>query len=218
MASLSKLKKEDLNRVLKKLEEGGVTHEMWLAMAKAHPFELRLCVEKWPTFVPTDLYSAEEVCEALGFALPDTQTIPPAREWEMRCWYGGWTIGDLAAKGLLQSHLFAEDPSVLSWKAPAGYYRVVLPMATQVPFDRVGEYNACLKQELQPLATAVAATLLIVHRAKHPQRPLGTEMMYCKEQRHGFSAALYSMHDVLSLTKMCFPTSALRNLILGMKA
>ena len=122
--SLKRLEKKKLDLGINKLADAGIDVERWLAMCDGDPAEMQRLVAAWPVRRSSFVHAASIVCGVLGLPCNCTEEVPKAANGEV-VWYGGWTLGELVATGKVVSHLSSERNA---WKAPAGYYRVLVPV------------------------------------------------------------------------------------------
>lgn len=186
--SLTGLPQKKITTGLKRLQEAGLTPDLWLQMLDARPSELKRIVasmgrqESPPGGV---VYDVEAVSRILGLPCECDDPVPVSRNYgEVVIYYGGWDLPTLCRsvageKYMRHDHNWYEEKG---WKAEPGYYHVYLRVFDSNRFEwseKEKYLNTIGGWRIAPVT--IAATALLVHLAETSEDLLRNDLGLCQE-------------------------------------
>ena len=139
-------------------------------------------------------YDAATVGRILGIPCECSDPIPEAEDGKVDIYYGGWTLGKLVATGKVVNHLSKEYEK---WKAPPGYYRVLIPVPRSDRMKRNERiaYANRFYDVFKELPTPVVATVLAVHLGVISEDLMQGGSCFCAEMLPDHEHPELDVHD-----------------------
>ncbi len=183
--SLKRLEKKKLDVGINKLSDAGIDVERWLAMCDGDAAAMQRLVAAWPFRRPSYVYDAATVSRVLGLPCECSDPVPKAADGEVVVYYHGWELEALEGTGKVVNYL---SSSTKQWKAPAGYYRALIPVpeSNRLTWDeQAGDDKASLLARQYAgwlaLPTPIGATALAVHLGVTGEDLLQGDFCRCAE-------------------------------------
>ncbi|MBI1813289.1 hypothetical protein HY285_05400 [Candidatus Peregrinibacteria bacterium] len=191
--SLKRLEKKKLDLGINKLSDAGIDVERWLAMCDGDAAAMQRLVAAWPIRRPSYVYDAATVSRVLGLPCECSDPVPRAADGEVVVYYHGWELQALEGTGKVVNYL---SSSTKQWKAPAGYYRALIPVPESNRLtwnEQAGDDKASLLARQYAgwlaLPTPIGATALAVHLGVTGEDLLQGNFCRCAEALPGGSHA-----------------------------
>jgi len=162
--SLTGLAQKKITTGLKRLQEAGITSDLWLTMLNANTGIMQKLVAAWPMPLPSFAYDAVDI---LGFGQKDARPLPRPAFGEIVIRVGDWSLQDLresvAGKRFMNQEYWYEQYPFCSAKLTPGIYCMRLPVPESNRNMSFVQQGRLLTSNENVAPVTLAASVLLVH-------------------------------------------------------